>query len=68
MIPLLVTRTLSTPLGLRPLGTLRPLEQILSLLIDAGFAPADALHVYRACYGYLYGHIPTSCRSSSWTG
>lgn len=57
IVPLLVTRPLSTPLGLRPLGTLRPLEQILSLLIDAGFAPHDALHVYRAYYGYLYGHI-----------
>ncbi|MEC5179149.1 TetR/AcrR family transcriptional regulator C-terminal domain-containing protein [Arthrobacter sp. CG_A4] len=57
VVPLLVTRPLSTPLGLRPLGTLRPLEQILSLLIDAGFTPADALHVYRAYYGYLYGHI-----------
>ncbi|MUN63784.1 TetR/AcrR family transcriptional regulator [Kocuria sediminis] len=57
VVPLLVTRPLSTPLGLRPLGTLRPLEQILALLIDAGFAPADALHVYRAYYGFLYGHI-----------
>ncbi len=57
VVPLLVTRPLSTPLGLRPLGTLRPLEQILSLLIDAGFAPEDALHVYRAYYGFLYGHI-----------
>ena len=57
VVPLLVTRPLSTPLGLRPLGTLRPLEQILSLLIDAGFSAADALHVYRAYYGYLYGHI-----------
>lgn len=57
VVPLLVTRPLSTPLGLRPLGTLRPLEQILSLLTDAGFEPADALHVYRAYYGFLYGHI-----------
>ena len=57
VVPLLVTRPLATPLGLRPLGTLRPLEQILSLLIAAGFAPADALHVYRAYYGFLYGHI-----------
>jgi AcrR family transcriptional regulator len=57
VVPLLVTRPLSTPLGLRPLGTLRPLEQILSLLIGAGFEPADALHVYRAYYGFLYGHI-----------
>ncbi|GAA1263068.1 TetR/AcrR family transcriptional regulator C-terminal domain-containing protein [Arthrobacter pascens] len=57
VVPLLVTRPLSTPLGLRPLGTLRPLEQILSLLIDAGFNARDALHVYRAYYGFLYGHI-----------
>ena len=57
VVPLLVTRPLSTPLGLRPLGTLRPLEQILSLLIGAGFSPADALHVYRAYYGFLSGHI-----------
>lgn len=57
IVPLLVTRPLSTPLGLRPLGTLRPLEQILALLIDAGFAAEDALHVYRAYYGFLYGHI-----------
>lgn len=57
VVPLLVTRPLSTPLGLRPLGTLRPLEQILSLLIGAGFDPAGALHVYRAYYGFLYGHI-----------
>lgn len=57
VVPLLVTRPLSTPLGLRPLGTLRPLEQILSLLITAGFGPSDALHVYRAYYGFLYGHL-----------
>jgi len=57
VVPLLVTRPLSTPLGLRPLGTLRPLEQILSLLTAAGFEPSDALHVYRAYYGFLYGHI-----------
>ncbi|NUS34903.1 MAG: TetR family transcriptional regulator [Pseudarthrobacter sp.] len=57
VVPLLVTRPLSTPLGLRPLGTLRPLEQILALLAAAGFGAADALHVYRAFYGFLYGHI-----------
>ncbi len=57
VVPLLVTRPLATPLGLRPLGTLRPLEQILTLLINAGFEPIDALHVYRAYYGFLYGHI-----------
>jgi hypothetical protein len=57
VVPVLVTGPLSTPLGLRPTGTLKPLEQILRLLIDAGFTPVDALHVYRAFYGFLYGHI-----------
>ncbi|MCG2624088.1 TetR/AcrR family transcriptional regulator C-terminal domain-containing protein [Arthrobacter sp. I2-34] len=57
VVPLLVTRPLSTPLGLRPLGTLRPLEKILSLLTGAGFGAVNALHVYRAYYGFLYGHI-----------
>jgi len=55
--PLLVTRPLCTPLGLRPLGTLRPLERTLTLLTAAGFAPADALHVYRAYSAFVSGHI-----------
>ena len=59
VVPLLVTRPLSTPLGLRPLGTLRPLEMILALLVDAGFSPRDALHVYRAYFGFVYGHVLT---------
>jgi AcrR family transcriptional regulator len=57
VVPLLVTAPLSTPLGLRPHGTLRPVELILSLLVEAGFATADAPHVYRAYHGFLYGHI-----------
>ena len=57
MVPLLVTRPLSTPLALRPLGTLRPLEDTLTLLTRAGFTGADALHVYRALFGFLYGHV-----------
>ncbi|GEA86925.1 TetR family transcriptional regulator [Cellulomonas cellasea] len=57
VVPLLATRPLATPLGLRPPGTLRPLEQVLDLLISAGFAPARALHVYRTFFGLLYGHV-----------
>lgn len=57
VVPLLVTRPLSTPMGLRPPGALRPLEQILSILSSAGFSPADALHAYRTYYGFLIGHI-----------
>jgi AcrR family transcriptional regulator len=57
VVPLIVARPLSTPLGLRPLGTLRPLEQILALLIGAGFAAEQALHIYRAYFGLLNGHV-----------
>jgi len=57
VVPLIVARPLATPLGLRPLGTLRPLEQILALLIGAGFAADQALHIYRAYFGLLHGHV-----------
>jgi AcrR family transcriptional regulator len=57
VVPLLVTRPLATPLALRPPGTLRPLEDILALLTHAGFTGADALHVYRALFGFLHGHV-----------
>jgi AcrR family transcriptional regulator len=57
VVPLLVTRPLATPLGLQPPGTLRPLEQILALLSAAGFDGVDALHIYRALFGVLYGHV-----------
>ncbi|MFB7877857.1 TetR/AcrR family transcriptional regulator C-terminal domain-containing protein [Nocardia sp. NPDC056064] len=57
VVPLLVTRPLSTPLGSRPRAMVRPLEDILGLLTRAGFAGSDALHVYRALFGFLYGHV-----------
>ncbi len=57
VVPLLVTRPLATPLGLRPLGTLRPLEDFLELLIRAGFSPPIALRSYRLFFGFLQGHI-----------
>jgi len=57
--PLLITRPLATPIGLRPLGTLRPLERTLAVLIDAGFTPPDALGVYRAYASFVNGHILT---------
>ncbi len=56
-VPLLVTRPLATPLALRPPGTLRPLEDILALLTRAGFTGPDALHIYRALFGFLHGHV-----------
>ena len=57
VVPLLVTRPLATPLALRPAGTLRPLEDVLALLTRAGFSGADALHIYRALFGFLHGHV-----------
>jgi AcrR family transcriptional regulator len=57
VVPLIVTRPLATPLGLRPAGTLRPLEDILALLTRAGFSGPGALHIYRALFGFLHGHI-----------
>ena len=57
VVPLLVTRPLATPLGQRPPGMLRPLEDVLALLTSAGFTADDALHIYRVLFGFLYGHI-----------
>ena len=57
MVPLLVTRPPATPLALRPQGTLRPLEDVLTLLTRAGFSGPDALHIYRALFGFLHGHV-----------
>src|SRR6476620_1601632 len=57
VVPLLVTRPLATPLGQRPPGMLRPLEDVLALLTCAGFSGDDALHIYRVLFGFLYGHI-----------
>ncbi|WP_084515489.1 TetR/AcrR family transcriptional regulator [Nocardia acidivorans] len=57
VVPLLVTRPLATPLGQRPQAVVRPVEDILALLTRAGFSGADALHIYRALFGFLYGHV-----------
>lgn len=57
VVPLLITHPLATPLGRRPLGTLRPVERILELLIRADFSGSDALFIYRALFGFLYGHV-----------
>ena len=57
VVPLLVTRPLATPLGQRPPGMLRPLEDVLTLLTSVGFNGDDALHIYRVLFAYLHGHI-----------
>ena len=65
VVPLLVTRPLATPLGQRPPGMLRPLEDVLALLTSAGFTGDDALHIYRMLFGFLTATSSTSCRRSS---
>ncbi len=57
VVPLLVTRPLATPLGMRPQGMLRQLEDVLALLTAAGFSEVHAVLVYRALFGFLYGHV-----------
>jgi AcrR family transcriptional regulator len=57
VVPLLVTRPMVTPLALRPPGVLRALEDVLTLLTRAGFSGPDALHIYRALFGFLHGHV-----------
>jgi AcrR family transcriptional regulator len=57
VVPLMATRPLATPLAMRPLGTLRPLEALLDLFIEAGFDGCGALHAYRLYIGFLYGHV-----------
>ncbi len=57
VVPLLVTRSASGPLALRPLGTLRPIEALLELFINAGFDQHGALHASRMFTGFLYGHV-----------
>ncbi len=46
-------------LGLQPFDTpssLRPVERLLSVLVANGFAPADALAIYRAIVSYARGY------------
>ncbi|WP_227981964.1 TetR/AcrR family transcriptional regulator C-terminal domain-containing protein [Nocardia spumae] len=57
VVPLLVTRPLATPLGQRPRAVVRPLEDMLALLTHVGYSVVDALHIYRALFGFLYGHV-----------
>jgi AcrR family transcriptional regulator len=57
VVPLMVTRPLVIPLGLRPPGTLRPVENFLQLLVNVGFTPTDALLSYRLYFGFLHGHV-----------
>jgi AcrR family transcriptional regulator len=55
--PLILTRPLASPLACRPLGSLRAIEALLDLFIQAGFDERSALYAYRAFSGFLFGHL-----------
>jgi hypothetical protein len=57
VVPLLLTRPLSGPLVLRPLGALQLLEELIELFSAAGFDQTGALHATRLFTGFLYGHV-----------
>ena len=50
VVPLLVTRPLATPLALRPLGILRPLEDVPALPTRAKNRRSDRMHGSTANY------------------
>ena len=56
-VPLMVQRSLSTPVGLRPLGMLRPLEAFLQLADRAGLDDAAAVAACRSFFALLHGHV-----------
>ncbi len=57
MVPLLVTRPMTLPLGLVPTASRRWLEALITVLIDAGFDEAGAMYAYRFFTGFLAGHV-----------
>ena len=57
VVPLLLTRRLSGPLALRPLGSIQLLEELIELFSAAGFDQPGALHAARLFTGFLYGHV-----------
>ena len=57
-VPLLVTRPLAAPLGLRPPGhPCAPSRTSWPCSPAPGSADPHALHIYRALFGFLHGHV-----------
>ena len=57
MVPLLVTRPMTMPLDLLAPSGLRWLDDLLALLVTAGFDAAGASHAHRFYTGFLAGHL-----------
>ncbi len=65
VVPLMVTRPLATPLGQRPPGMLRPLEDVLALLTAAGFSGPMPCTSTGCCSAICTATSSPSCRRSS---
>ena len=65
VVPLMVSRPVAVPLALQSPGTLRLLEDVLELLIRAGFSRAQALHAYRTFFAFLNGHLRNEIHEST---
>jgi AcrR family transcriptional regulator len=57
VFPLVATRPPAAPWVRPPLRSLRGIESLLRVLVDAGFSDADAAAVYRAFSSFLLGHL-----------
>ena len=57
VVTLMVTLPKASPLGFRPLGTLRLLEDFIELLTRAGSTRREAVDSYRLFFGFLHGHV-----------
>jgi AcrR family transcriptional regulator len=57
VFPLIATRPPAAPWVRPPLRSLRWIESLLTVMIDAGFADEDAAAVYRAFSSFLLGHL-----------
>jgi AcrR family transcriptional regulator len=57
VFPLVATRPPAAPWVRPPLRSLRWIESLLRVMVDAGFSDEDAAAVYRAFSSFLLGHL-----------
>ena len=57
VFPLVATRPPAAPWVRPPLRSLRGIESLLTVMVDAGFSDEDAAAVYRSFSSFLLGHL-----------
>src|SRR3712207_5630368 len=57
VFPLVATRPPAAPWVRPPLRSLRWIESLLRVMVDAGFSDEDAAAVYRSFSSFLLGHL-----------